>query len=282
MLKRLTTASILALTVLSSPVFAQDEVTADTVVATVNGHQITIGHMILARDSLPEQFKQLPDDVLFSGILDQLVQQAALSQKYDGPVTRRMKLTMENEEMALRAGTMIDRFIREGVTDDAIQAAYDAKFKDADFGLEYSAQHILVETEEAAKALIDELNGGKDFGELAKEKSTGPSGPNGGELGWFGEGMMVPEFEDAVKAMKAGDVSAPVKTQFGWHVIKLNETRKKEAPTLEEAREELIAGLQQDLVKQKIEEFAASADVKRENVDALDKSVLKNLDLLEN
>ncbi len=144
----------------------------------------------------------------------------------------------------------------EALTDEVLQAAYDEKFADAEPTKEFNASHILVETEDEAKTLVTELEGGADFAELAKEKSTGPSGPNGGELGWFGAGMMVKEFEDVVMGMEVGAVSAPVQTQFGWHVIRLNETRMKDAPPLADVREELADEVQQQI----IEETLTNAD----------------------
>jgi len=225
--------------VLALPVAAQDA-DADTVVATVNGTEITVGHMIVARATLPDQYKQLPDDVLFRGILDQLIQQTALSASLTTEPPKRVELSLENERRSLLAGEVVETVLAEDVSEEALQAAYDEKYAAVDASEEYNASHILVETEEEAKAIKEQLDGGADFAEMAKEKSTGPSGPNGGALGWFGTGMMVPPFEAAVIAMKPGDISDPVKTQFGWHIVTLLETRKKEAPSLDEVREELM------------------------------------------
>ena len=159
--------------------------------------------------------------------------------------------------------------------------AFDTKYANAEAGEEYNASHILVETEEEAIALKEELDGGADFAALAREKSTGPSGPGGGSLGWFGKGMMVPTFEAAVVAMEPGAVSDPVQTQFGWHVIKLNETRKTEAPSLESVREELELQLRQTRVQTAIEDVTAAADVDRSGAEGLDPAILKDLELLE-
>uniref|UniRef100_UPI003564B4C2 peptidylprolyl isomerase n=1 Tax=Actibacterium sp. TaxID=1872125 RepID=UPI003564B4C2 len=115
--------------------------------------------------------------------------------------------------------------------------------------------------------------------ELAKEKSTGPSGPSGGALGWFSKGMMVQPFEDAVLSLEVGQVSDPVETQFGWHVVILNETRDKSAPALDEVRDEIIGQIQQDVVTQAIDEIAKNADVVR-NETAIDPALLRNRDLL--
>ena len=115
--------------------------------------------------------------------------------------------------------------------------------------------------------------------ELAKEKSTGPSGPRGGDLGWFGLGQMVPEFEQAIVALEPGTISAPVKTQFGWHVMKLNEKREKPKPALVEVRSQLIEDMKTKAVSNHLEKLDLTADVQRAEVE-IDPSVIRNTDLL--
>lgn len=263
------------------PVAAQDEPALDTVVATVNGTDITLGHMIVARATLPEQYQQLPDEVLFTGILDQLVQQTALADTYEGELPARVTLSLDNETRSLIAGEVIEQVMTTEVSDAALQAAYDAQYADQDAGTEYNASHILVETQEEAAAIVEELEAGADFATVAREESTGPSGPGGGSLGWFGAGMMVPTFEQAVVDMEVGTVSQPVETQFGWHVIKLNETRALEAPTLETVREELELQIRQTAVQQTIEDVTSAAEVDRAGAEGIDPSVLQNLEWLE-
>jgi peptidyl-prolyl cis-trans isomerase C len=274
-------ASAALMVTLALPLAAQDEPGLETVVATVNGTDITLGHMIVARASLPEQYQQLPDDVLFTGILDQLVQQTALADTHNGDLPARVTLSLENEKRSLTAGEVIEQVMANPVEEDAIKAAYEAQYANVETGDEYNASHILVETEEEAKAIKEELDGGADFAEIAREKSTGPSGPGGGSLGWFGKGMMVPTFEAAVIEMASGGVSDPVKTQFGWHVIMLNETRKTEAPELESVREELELQVRQSLVQTRIEEITAEADVDRSGAEEVDPALLQKLEWLE-
>jgi peptidyl-prolyl cis-trans isomerase C len=188
---------------------------------------------------------------------------------------------MENEERALLAAEEVGALLETAVTDEAIQKAYDATYANAEGETEFKAAHILVETEEEAKAVAEEVKGGADFAEVAKAKSTGPSGPNGGALGWFGKGMMVPEFETAVMALEPGAVSDPVQTQFGWHVIKLEETRVKEAPALDEVRGELKAKVEQEAVKAHIDALVEKANVDKSGAEGIDPANLSNLDLLE-
>jgi peptidyl-prolyl cis-trans isomerase C len=273
-------ASAFAL-MLALPVQAQDTLTADSVVATVNGTEITLGHMLMVRASLPDQYQQLPDDVLWDGIMDQIVQQTVLSQQDSGEETRRIKLALENERRALLAAQVIEGIVGDAITDEAVQAMYDETYLQGEQSEEYNASHILVETEEEAAAIVEELNGGADFAEVARAKSTGPSGPNGGQLGWFGAGMMVPEFQTAVEELEVGAISGPVQTQFGWHVITLNEKRAKEAPALEAVRGEIENQLSQQAVTQKIEELTSAADVTRTAKEEVDTSVLSNIGLLE-
>ncbi len=145
---------------------------------------------------------------------------------------------------------------------------------------EFNASHILVESEEEAQAVIEELEGGADFAALAKEKSTGPSGANGGSLGWFGPGMMVEEFETAVAEMEPGEVSDPVQTQFGWHVVKLNETRLPEAPEMSEVRGTLESEIWEERLREEIAAVVDAAEVERSDVSGIDPSVLKDTSLI--
>ncbi|KIC49832.1 peptidylprolyl isomerase [Tateyamaria sp. ANG-S1] len=263
---------------LATPATAQD---ADTVVATVNGTDITVGHMIVARASLPQQFQQLPNDVLFSGILEQLINQTLLAQSFDGDLPKRTLLQIENETRSLTAGEELETLFQEKLTDEAIQAAYEAKYEGVTPQEEYNASHILVETEEEAKAIKAELDGGADFAATAREKSTGPSGPNGGQLGWFGAGAMVPSFEAAVISLEVGEVSDPVQTQFGWHVIILNETRVPDAPKLDDVREELLAEVRDAAVEEYVASLTANAQIDQSGAADLDPEILSDLGLVE-
>lgn len=262
---------------LSAPVFAQD---ADTVLATVGEVEITLGNVIVATENLPEQYSTLENDVLFQGILDQLIQQQVLSQSLGADLSKRNALGLANEMRAYRANIVLQGAANAAVNDAAVQAAYEARYAGVEPDTEYNAAHILVETEEEALALIVEAAGGADFAELAKEHSTGPSGPNGGALGWFGKGMMVPAFEAAVVELEVGAVSAPVQTQFGWHVVKLNESRPVDAPELNQVRADIEAELQQAAVSETIASLTAAADVTISEND-IDVALIRQSDLLD-
>jgi len=278
---KFTTALTAIVISMSAPAFADGHAAdPNKVVATVNGTDITLGHRIVLKQRLPQQYQQLPGDVLFEGILDQLVQQTLLGQQIE-TLSNGSQLTLENEERALRASDEIRSVVDAATTDEALQAAYDAAYGNAEPETEYNASHILVETEEAAAALITELEGGADFAELARENSTGPSGPNGGLLGWFGKGAMVAPFEEAVLATEVGAVSGPVQTQFGWHVIKLNETRIKDAPALEQVRAQLVDDASRAAIEARVEELEGGADITRLTATDIDPVLLDQVDLLE-
>ncbi len=274
-MKRLLVSAAISLS-LAAPVAAQD---ASTVLATVNGTDITLGHLIAMRAMLPAQYQELPDEVLYNGMLDQLIQQEVVADSLRGSEDARTKLTMENEDRAFLASVAIDAIAFDTIADADVQALYDANFADAGGDLEWNASHILVATEEEAQSLIDQLNDGADFVALAQEFSTGPSGPNGGALGWFGTGMMVPEFEAAVAGLEAGEISAPVQTQFGWHVVKLNESRISARPALEDVRADLEEELRRQRVDAYLAELTEAAEIARPEVE-IDMSLIRNIDLL--
>jgi peptidyl-prolyl cis-trans isomerase C len=262
------------------PGLAQDTPGAGTVVATVGGTDITLGHMIALRERLPQQYAQLPDDALFDGLLAQLINQEALAQKADGD-SPRTDLVLENERRALVANDVLQSVAQGAVTEEAIAQAYDDAYGDAGPTTEWNASHILLETEEDATAVKEELDAGSDFAALARERSTGPSGPNGGSLGWFGPGMMVPQFEEAVGGLQPGEVSEPFQTDFGWHVAKLNEVRESDVPTLEAVREELAAQVQQQALEAAVAAATDGVEVVQPDISGIDPNMLSDSALID-
>lgn len=264
---------------LAAPVLAEGE-TADTVVATVNGTSITLGHMISIREGLPAQYQGLADDVLFKGILDQLVQQEALTQSV-ATLSKKDQLNLDNDRRGYISGIAIQKLIAGAVTDEALQAAYDARFKGVEPATEYSAAHILVADEAKAIEIKGLLDAGGDFAELAKANSTDTgSGANGGDLGWFGKGMMVKPFEDAVIAAEIGKVTAPVKSDFGYHLIMVKGTRPAAQPTLDDLREELASEIEGKAIEAEVTKLTAAATVTRPG-ETLDPTLLKDATLLD-
>jgi peptidyl-prolyl cis-trans isomerase C len=239
-------------------------------VASVNGTDLTLAEVLMAVSALPAQYQQLPPDVLFGAIVDQLIQQELLAQAATGePAT--LAAALANQRRQVLANAAVGELVASALTPEALQAAYDAAFAEAEPQTEWRARHILVATEEEATAVKDRLAAGEDFAAIAQEVSTDAgSGAQGGELGWFSAGMMVPEFETAVAALQPGDVSEPVQSQFGWHVVELEETRDKPAPTLEEVRPDLEAQVQQEAVQARLAELEAAGEVTRPAPDAFD------------
>ena len=264
---------------LAAPAWAEGE-TAETVIATVNGTQITLGQMVALRETLPEQYQSLPDDVMFKGIMDQLIQQEVLRQSVTD-LSPRDTASIENDQRGYVSGVAIQAIVQTAVTDAALQAAYDARFKDAVPQTEYNAAHILVETQEEADKLKADLAAGGDFAELAKASSTDTgSGAAGGDLGWFGLGAMVKPFEDAVIAAKVGEVAGPVQSDFGWHLILVKETRVAANPTLDELRDELAAEIENAAIEAKLVELQAAATITRDG-ESIDPVILKNSALID-
>jgi len=125
------------------------------------------------------------------------------------------------------------------------------------------------------------VNSGEEFADVARDVSTGPTGPNGGNLGWFGTGQMVPEFEAAVQALEVGGVSAPVQTQFGWHIVTLNDSRVQEQPGIDALREELTRELQTQALDARIQELSAGIEITKPAAGDYDPALLSDMSLLE-
>ena len=262
---------------IATGVVAQD---ADTVVATVGDTDITLGEMIITRAQLPQQYDQFPDDVLFDGILDQLIQQQLLADTIEGTLPR-VEYALRNERRSLLAGERVNNLANGAVTEEALQAAYAEMVDGAAPETEWNASHLLVETEEEAVAAKERVDGGEEFAEVAREVSTGPSGPSGGALGWFGPGMMVPAFEEAVTDMEPGDVSGPVQTQFGWHIVTLNDKRTKPQPELEAVRSELAQQLQEKAIDDAVTALREEVEITMPEDGAFDPAILSDLSLVE-
>ncbi|WP_112310903.1 peptidylprolyl isomerase [Pseudogemmobacter bohemicus] len=277
--KRMGAAVFWLATALTAPAWAEGE-TASTVVATVNGAEITLGQMIALRETLPPQYLTLEDETLFNGILDQLVQQEALAQSVTTQ-TVRDAANIANSTRGYLSGEVLGKVASAAVTDAALQKAWDERYANAAPMKEYRAAHILVETEAEAKELKAELDAGANFADLAKEASKDPgSGAEGGELGWFTTDRMVKPFGDAVAAATPGKVTDPVKSDFGWHLILVHESREKPAPQLDEVREELAAEVEESAVKAKIDDVTKAARIEKPGA-GLDPALLKNSALID-
>ncbi len=234
------------------------EINPLTVVATVGGEPITEADISFAAEDLAQELQQMPAEqrkaFLVTVLIDMKVMaNAARVEKMDGTDLFKQRLQYL-EDRALRRAYFGEK-IATGVTPEALQAAYDT-FKASFQGQEeVHARHILVASEDEAKAIKAELDGGKDFAQLAQEKSTDPSAKqNGGDLGFFAKGMMVKPFEDAAFTMEVGAISNPVQSDFGWHIIKLEEKRTSQPPSMEQ----IAPQLQQQVMFKNFEDQVAA------------------------
>ena len=280
MMKKPFAAALLAagLAVASGPAFSQDSSAQDTatqdtatqdspegkVIAVVNGQNIYESDLFAFIQQLPPQL-QAQVQMLMPQILDQLVNNALTTEA--GRTAGLAGDTEVQERVAkiedlIIGQTYLQRAIDAQVTDEALETAYQEFLTENPPQRQLTARHILVETEEAAKEVIVALDGGADFAELAKERSTGPSGANGGELPPFQAGEMVPEFSDAAFAMEVGTYSKePVKTQFGFHVIKVEDSTTTEPPAKAEVEQQLRSELEQRAASAVYEDLRANAEI---------------------
>jgi peptidyl-prolyl cis-trans isomerase C len=235
-------------------------------VGTVNGKHIWLDQVLRAAERLPEEFQRAPLENYYSQLVadiidSQLAASAARGEDYHQK--QDVAAAMQMAANRALAESWLGEKVRAEITEDAVQNAYDKYVADTASRQQVTAAHILVETEDDAKEVITALNGGADFATLAKEKSTGPSGPNGGALGTFGRGQMVPAFEAAAFALDAGTYSqTPVQTQFGWHVIKVDAKEITPAPDLDAMRPQLTNNLSTQALARVLEELRAKQDIK--------------------
>ena len=241
-------AGVLALTSPMPNAVAQEKI----LVATLNGEAIYLDEVIRLVEKLPDEIRQQPLETYFDRLIDDIVDsRLAAAAGNEAGLTNDEDIIVQMSIAAQRvlAEAWINRELRKSVSDDAIQEAYETFVADEQSRREVKARHILVKEKTEAEAIIAELKGGANFAEQAKTKSTGPSGPNGGDLGYFPRGAMVPAFEMAAFALEAGSFTeAPVQTQFGWHIILVEDKRISEAPTIEE----LAPQLRQNLISQNL------------------------------
>ncbi len=175
---------------------------------------------------------------------------------------RSIAASLELARLQVLANAAVERHLEDNPPSEAeLRDLYEQRIENLS-GTEYKARHILVETEDEASDLIEQLDGGADFAELAQEFSTGPTGPNGGDLGWFAPDRMVAPFSAAVQALEVGSHSPePVQTQFGWHVILLEETRDQQPPGIESMRVELTTIAQQQRVQSYLQGLREAAEI---------------------
>ncbi len=256
-----TGALILALASLPVAASAQAD---DPLVATVNGKEIHRSEVLEAARSLPPQYQSQLQQI-FPMLVERVVDFHLLSEAAgkagfakDEEVKRRLAKLRED----VMREVYIQRQIDKQVDDAAVRKRYDEFLAGNPAKPEVHARHILVEDEAAAKELIVKLDGGADFAELAKESSTGPSASRGGDLGYFTADQMVPEFSEQAFELEDGQYTkAPVKTQFGWHVIKVEDRRESAPPAFEGMEQQLREELSREAVGTVLSDLREGAKV---------------------
>ncbi len=246
-------------------------------VARVNGQDITEAEVTIAENEFGSVIAGLPVEARRRVVVEYLIEahllaDAAKAEKLDTGEDFDTRLNY----FKLRAlrDLFIEKKGKDQVTDAAVKAVYDEQVSKLKPEQEISARHILVKTEDEAKAIIKDLEKGADFAELAKNKSldTG-SGASGGDLGYFTRNQMVKPFEDAAFALKKGEVSKPVQTEFGWHVIKVEDIRDRALPSFEDVKDQITASLVQTKLQEMVQNMRNKA-----KIDILDPEVKKSMD----
>jgi peptidyl-prolyl cis-trans isomerase C len=273
--------SVLALALallFTAPAFAQTPAAApasappDPVVARVNGMEIHRSDVLSRRQSLPEQAQKVPIEQIYRQLLSEmennlLVTQAGHKAKLENDPEVKRQLVIALDQII--ANVYVNRYLRSQITEDKVKERYQELLKQQKPVEEVNARHILLKTEDDAKAVIADLKAGKDFAEEAKAKSEDPgTKASGGDLGWFTKEEMVPDFADAAFKLQKGQYTeTPVKTQFGYHVIKVEDRRTKPPPSYDEAKVQVFQLMERELVEQKVKELRTAAKIEEFNLD---------------
>jgi peptidyl-prolyl cis-trans isomerase C len=252
--------------VVAFPTWAADT-GEDPILAKVDGTAIHRSQALEVRRRLPAQMQQVPDELILPMLVNIVIDTKLVAAEarrqglQDDPEVRAQMTRLE--ELILEQ-VLTNRVIEKSLTDDAVEKRYQKMLEDTKGEVEIHARHILVEKEEEARELITRLQQGADFAALANEKSADSSAASGGDLGYFSKGEMVPAFSDAAFALKDGAFSeVPVQTQFGWHVIKVEDRRAKEAPAFDEVSDELRGELVRETRAAYVQELREKATIER-------------------
>ncbi len=241
------------------------------VVASVNGKEIRLDDVKGVQQQLPAPYSSYPLQMIFPQLVDILIDRnlvAAEARSQGVDKKEQVIETLARVEEQVLERVFMQQYIRDKLTEEALRAQYDKSVANEAGAEQVRARHILVETEAEAKAIIDELAGGADFEKLATERSTGPSSSKGGDLGYFGAEEMVKEFSEAAFALQPGETTkAPVQTQFGWHVIKVEDRRAAEPPSFEESKDQLTAEVSREIGAALVKDLRGKAEIKRFNPD---------------
>jgi peptidyl-prolyl cis-trans isomerase C len=251
------------------PASAQEKAD-ETIVAKVNGKPITESDMRLAENELGDELGNLPPEIKRRALAEYLVDNMLFAEAAEA-ANIASSPQFEEQMNYLRRRVLREQYFEQtlkgAISADEAKQIYDTKVATLEPQEEFSARHILVESEEKAKELRGKIAGGADFAEVAKENSTDTgSKEQGGSLGYFVKGQMVPEFEAAVVKLQKGEVSEPVKTNFGWHVIKLDDRRRKDPPSFDSVKSTIMNSLVVKKAQEKVGSMREKAQL--EYVDA--------------
>jgi peptidyl-prolyl cis-trans isomerase C len=233
-------------------------------VARVNGADITEAELAFAEAEVGAEIAGLPTESRRRVLVEYLVEAhlfAEAATKSQLGTGKEFEERLAYYKLRALRDTFYEKKVREAVTDAQAKSAYDEQIAKLAPEPEVRARHILVKTEQEAKDLVKQLKGGADFTELAKKSSDGPSAQTGGDLGYFSRGQMVKPFEDVAFALKPGQISDPVQTEFGWHVIKVEEKRNRPLPSFDEVKDQLVASLIQNQLKTVVQGLRGGAKV---------------------
>jgi len=261
------TFGALALAVfLVAPATAPRAQSPDTVLARVNGVEIRQGDLTYAEEEIGGNMPQMPPeqkrDYLITYISDViLLSQAAQQQKLGDRDDVKRRIDLERNKVLME--TLLQNVGQAALTDQAMHKVYDEAVKQMGNEQEVHARHILVPTEDEAKAIEVELKKGADFATLAKQKSKDPGAAEGGDLGYFTKDQMVPEFAEVAFKLGNGQISDPVKTQFGWHIIKVEDKRTKPTPTFDDVKNQLENYVAHRAQAELVEKLRSAANIER-------------------
>jgi peptidyl-prolyl cis-trans isomerase C len=251
------------------PPSAQAQKLPNGTVATINGISITYEDLAMAEGELANLIGQMNEQQRFEALLGYVMDRVLVSEAAkkagveDDPTFLQRNAFTQRKDLH---DIFISQKLVEKITDAKVEAYYKENIVKGSRQEEIRARHILLDSKDMADAVLASLSGGADFAQLAKERSKGPSGASGGDLGYFGRDSMVAEFSEAAFKLKKGDISQPVKTQFGWHIIKLEDKRAKPTPKLEQVRGQIYQLLIGEARREIYEEMREKADVKFINV----------------
>ena len=243
------------------------------IVAQVNNEPVSLETMIHAINDLPQEVQSQPFINYYEGLLERVIDIKLLAQEgkklgIQNEPSVKAAIDFVTEKVLMQA--FLSKFVQENITEESLEKSYENFVSDKTSREEIKASHILLETKDDALEVINLLEQGKSFEELAKSKSTGPSGPSGGDLGWFKRGQMVPPFEKVAFLLDSQEITKePIQTQFGWHVIKVFQKRIPDAPSFDSMKTTLIQDIERRVIAKKVQDLRLDASIEKMSANEL-------------